>query len=152
MNKKEVVAPGREESISLKDNKILPKDIGKKKKPKQISLQKLDLGTNPINISSSNEFLDINNIFNFVKTRIKTILFLIFIIVIFVILFISFYYLLCFNYVYPKTQKEWIKASITIFVIMQILSVLKCLLETSLRFLSFRCKSEKLFKICKLLD
>ena len=87
MNKKEVVAPGREESISLKDNKILPKDIGKKKKPKQISLQKLDLGTNPINISSSNEFLDINNIFNFVKTRIKTILFLIFIIVIFVILF-----------------------------------------------------------------
>ena len=65
MNKKEVVAPGREESISLKDNKILPKDIGKKKKPKQISLQKLDLGTNPINISSSNEFLDINNIFNF---------------------------------------------------------------------------------------
>ena len=87
MNKKEVVAPGREESISLKDNKILPKDIGKKKKPKQISLQKLDLGTNPINISSSNEFLDINNIFNFVKTRIKTILFLIFIIVIFIILF-----------------------------------------------------------------
>ena len=87
MNKKEVVAPGREESISLKDNKILPKDIGKKKKPKQISLQKLDLGTNPINISSSNEFLDINNIFNFIKTRIKTVLFLIFIIVIFVILF-----------------------------------------------------------------
>ena len=87
MNKKEVVAPGREESISLKDNKILPKDIGKKKKPKQISLQKLDLGTNPINIASSNEFLDINNIFNFVKTRIKTILFLIFIIVIFIILF-----------------------------------------------------------------
>ena len=87
MNKKEVVAPGREESISLKDNKILPKDIGKKKKPKQISLQKLDLGTNPINIASSNEFLDINNIFNFVKTRIKTVLFLIFIIVIFVILF-----------------------------------------------------------------
>ena len=87
MNKKEVVAPGREESISLKDNKILPKDIGKKKKPKQISLQKLDLGTNPINIASSNEFLDINNIFNFIKTRIKTVLFLIFIIVIFVILF-----------------------------------------------------------------
>ena len=78
--------------------------------------------------------------------------YLAFIIVIFVILVISFYYLLCFNYVYPKTQKEWIKASITIFIIMQILSVLKCLLETSLRFLSFRCKSEKLFKISKLLD
>ena len=29
---------------------------------KQIQLQKLDLGTNPINISSSNEFLNINHI------------------------------------------------------------------------------------------
>ena len=78
--------------------------------------------------------------------------YLAFIIVILVILLISFYYLLCFNYVYPKTQLEWVKASITIFVIMQILSVLKCFLETCLRFLSFHCRSEKLFKISKLLD
>ena len=40
--KKEVVAPGKEESISLKENKVLPNNSGKKKKPKQISLQKLD--------------------------------------------------------------------------------------------------------------
>ena len=78
--------------------------------------------------------------------------YLTFIIVIFVILLISFYYLLCFNYVYPKTQVEWVKASLTIFVIMQILSILKCFLKTCLRFLSFRCRSEKLFKISKLLD
>ena len=73
-----------------------------------------------------------------------------FIITIFVLLLISFYYLLCFNYVYPKTQSEWVKASITIFIIMQILSILKCFLKTCLRFLSFSCESEKLSKICNL--
>ena len=86
-NKKEVVAPGKEESISLKENKVLPNNIGKKKKPKQISLQKLDLGTNPINISSSNEFLNINYIYNFIKARIKTFLFIIVFISVFIILF-----------------------------------------------------------------
>ena len=85
-NKKVVVAPGKEESISLKENKVIHNDIIKKK-PKQIQLQKLDLGTNPINISSSNEFLNINYIFNFIKTRIKTVLIIIFILVVFVLLF-----------------------------------------------------------------
>ena len=75
--------------------------------------------------------------------------YLAFIIVIFVLLSAAFYYLLCFNYVYPKTQIEWVKCSITIFIIMQILSILKCFLETSLRFLSFRCESEKLYKISR---
>ena len=75
-----------------------------------------------------------------------------FIILIFIILFFSFFYLLCFNYVYPKTQLEWIKSSLTIFIIIQILSILKCFLETCLRFLSFRCNSEKLYKLSKLLD
>ena len=75
--------------------------------------------------------------------------YLAFIILIFVLLSTAFYYLLCFNYVYPKTQIEWVKCSITIFIIMQILSILKCFLETSLRFLSFRCESEKLYKISR---
>ena len=90
---------------------------------------------------------EIVDIINAIKNR-----YFAFIIMIFIILFISFYYLLCFNYVYPKTQIEWVKASITIFIIMQILSVLKCFLETCLRFLSFKCKSEKLYKLSKLLD
>ena len=85
-NKKEVVAPGREESISLKENKVIPNNTIKKK-PKQIQLQKLDLGTNPINISSSNDFININYIFNFIKTRIKTVLIIIFVLVVFVLLF-----------------------------------------------------------------
>ena len=86
-NKKEVVAPGKEESISLKENKVLPGSENKKKKPTNISLQKLDLGTKPINIASSNNFLNINDIINFIKTRIKTFLIVVVVIVVFVVLF-----------------------------------------------------------------
>ena len=69
-----------------------------------------------------------------------------------IILLFSFIYLLSFNHVYPYSQVEWIKSSITIIIIMQILSTLKCFLESSIRFLSFKLKSEKLYKIGKLLD
>ena len=78
--------------------------------------------------------------------------YLTFIIIILVLLLISLYYLLCFNYVYPKTQIEWIKASLTIFIIMQILSFLKCFFGTCLRFLSFKCESERIYKISKFFD
>jgi hypothetical protein len=74
------------------------------------------------------------------------------IIIVSIILIISFLYLLCFNYVYPYSQIEWIKSSVTIMIIMQVLSTLKCILETSLRYLSYRLNSEKLYKISKLLD
>ena len=72
--------------------------------------------------------------------------------IVFAILLISFYYLLCFNYVYPHTQVEWIKSSIVIMIIMQIISILQCLLEAILRFISFSCKSEKIFRISKLVN
>ena len=75
-----------------------------------------------------------------------------FIIISSIILLFSFFYLLCFNYVYPYTQIELIKSSITIVIIMQMLSTLKCFLESGLRFLSFRCQSEKLYKLSKMLD
>ena len=75
-----------------------------------------------------------------------------FISVVSIVLIISFFYLLCFNYVYPYSQIEWVKSSITIMIIMQILSVLKCFLETSMRFLSYKFRNEKLYKICKFLD
>ena len=75
-----------------------------------------------------------------------------FTIVVFVILLISLYYLLCFNYVYPKTQIEWIKSSIAIIILIQILSILLILLETIIRFLSFKCESEKLFKVSQFLS
>ena len=70
-----------------------------------------------------------------------------FIIMSFFIFVISLYYILCFNYVYPKTQTEWIKSSVLIIIIMQILSVLKCLFEAIFRFLSFKLESEQLYKV-----
>ena len=75
-----------------------------------------------------------------------------FVIFTFLILILFGIYLLCFNYVYPYTQYEWIKSSITLIIIMQILSTLTALAETILRFLSFRFKSERIFKVSKLLD
>ena len=88
---------------------------------------------------------NINNLINTLKTR-----YISFIIVVFVLLLISLYYLLCFNYVYPKTQIEWVKSSIAIIIIIQILSILQILLEAILRFLSFKCESEHLFKFGKI--
>ena len=88
---------------------------------------------------------NINELINTLKKR-----YISFIIFVFVILIISLYYLLCFNYVYPKTQIEWIKSSIAIIIIIQLLSVLQILLEAILRFLSFECESEKLFKFAKI--
>ena len=75
-----------------------------------------------------------------------------FIIVIFVLLLIFWIYLLCFNYVYPNTQIDWIKSSVVIVILMQIIYLLASICETILRFLSFCCKSERIFRISKLLN
>ena len=103
-DKKHVVAPGREESISLKENKVLAANDNKKKKTNQISLQKLDLGTAPINISTSNNIIDFNSIINFIKTRIKTVLAQIFVIIVFIIL------LSLKNVLFNKTEEEQTEA------------------------------------------
>jgi len=65
---------------------------------------------------------------------------------------ISWYYVSCFNNVYPGVKIEWIKSSITIILIMQIFSIILVLLEGLLRFLSFKCKSEKLYKIKQIIS
>ena len=62
------------------------------------------------------------------------------------------YYVICFNCIYPKIQIEWIKSSIFIFIIRQILSILQCFLETILRFISFRTENERIFKISKMIN
>ena len=77
---------------------------------------------------------------------------LLFIIIVYIILIISLFYFLCFNYVFPKTQIEWIKSSFAIMIIMQFLLNLKVLLETDLGFISFRFKNERIYKISKLCD
>ena len=71
----------------------------------------------------------------------------IFIIISFIIVIFTIYYSICFNYIYPHMIEEWIKSSFVIIFVMQIISVLTCLLETIIRYISFKCKSEKLFKI-----
>ena len=74
-----------------------------------------------------------------------------FIIISFIILLFSFFYLLCFNYVYTYSQIEWIKVCITILILRQIFSILKCFEKTCLRFLSFKCNIEKLYKFSQAL-
>ena len=78
--------------------------------------------------------------------------FLSFIILVFIIILISFFYLLCFNYVYPYTQIEWVKTSVTVIIIRQILSCLIIFFEVVFRFISFRCNSEKLYKLSKIMN
>ena len=70
-----------------------------------------------------------------------------FIILSFIIIIITLYYVFCFNNIYPHMRSEWIKSSIMIIIVMQILSLLACLLEAIIRFISFKCKSEKIYKI-----
>ena len=72
-----------------------------------------------------------------------------FIILVTILLLASLYYLLCFNYVYPKSQMEWIKSSIAIIIIIQILSVIKIFVGAVLRYLSFSCDNEYIFKFSK---
>jgi len=75
-----------------------------------------------------------------------------FIIITFVILIFTWYHIYCFNNIYPHMQKEWLIFSVLIILSVQILSLLASLAETILRFLSFRFKSEKLFKLSQLLS
>ena len=70
----------------------------------------------------------------------------------FIIISLTLYYIFCFNNVYPHMREEWIKSSIIIIIIMQILSILTCILEAIIRHFSFKCKSEKLYKISLLLS
>ena len=70
-----------------------------------------------------------------------------FIIFSFVITISTLFYILCFNIVYPSMKEEWIKTSVIIIFIMQILSLIECFLESFIRFVSFKLKSEKIYKI-----
>ena len=75
-----------------------------------------------------------------------------FIILSFFIIFLTLYYIFCFNNIYPHMRNEWIKSSIIIIFFRQLLSIFVCLLESIIRYISFKCKSEKIFKISLLLS
>jgi hypothetical protein len=59
---------------------------------------------------------------------------------------ITWFYVSCFNNVYPYLKIEWIKSSIFIIIILQFISIISCLLYAVFRFISIKCKSEKIFK------
>jgi len=75
----------------------------------------------------------------------------IFIIITGIIMMFSLYYIFCFNNIYSSIKEEWIKSSIIIIIIMQIFPIFLCFLDTSIRFISFKCKSERLFKLSSIL-
>ena len=71
----------------------------------------------------------------------------IFIVLSSIIMIFSLYYIFCFNNVYPCIKEEWLKSSLIIISIMQILPIFLAFLDASIRFISFRCKSERLFRL-----
>lgn len=70
-----------------------------------------------------------------------------FFIFVFVFFLLVWFYLLCFNYVYPHTQGEWIKSSIFFIILMQLLSIGVSLLQTILRYNSYALKNERIFRM-----
>ncbi len=71
----------------------------------------------------------------------------VFIFLCFLILIFSWYYVSCFNNVYYYSKYEWIYSSIAITFIMQILPIIFCFIEAIIRAISFKCKSERVYKL-----
>ena len=90
---------------------------------------------------------EINQMVKDIKRR-----YIIFIIITFLITIFTWIHISCFNIVYPHLKWEWFLFSVIIIIFMQMLSVLLCFLQASLRFISFKCKSEKIYKICYLIS
>ena len=65
----------------------------------------------------------------------------------FIIVIFTWYYISCLNNVYPHMKYEWLISSIIIIAICQILPFIFGFLETCVRFLSIKMKSEKVFKL-----
>ena len=90
---------------------------------------------------------DINQI---IKSTIKKINLLI--IINYIIIIFSWYYLSCFNNAYPKINEEWIFSSLFIIAVNQIMPIILAFIETSIRYMSIKFESEKLFKLSLLLS
>ena len=74
-----------------------------------------------------------------------------FIIVSYFITIFSLYYIFCFNNVYPNTSLNWIKSTIFLIILIQLVSFVYIFIESFLRQLSFMIKSEFIFKMSKIL-
>ena len=78
--------------------------------------------------------------------------YIIFIIICLFISVISWYYVCCFNNVYPGVRAEWIKSSVIIIILFQVISILTGFIEAILRLISFKYKSEKMYKLKQFLN
>ena len=76
----------------------------------------------------------------------------IFIILCFIFGVFIWYYIFCFNNVYPSMIKELVITTIIIYIIMQIIYLVLTILETIIRLIALKCKSERLFKISQFLS
>ena len=62
------------------------------------------------------------------------------------------FYVSCFNNVYPNTKYNWIKASVFFFIVIQLSSLVKILVQTLFRYISLKYKSKKIFELSKILN
>ncbi len=90
----------------------------------------------------TNMKLEINKIMKEIKIRYN-----IFIIMVTIFSLFSWFYISCFNNIYPHTKIEWIKSSIFSYLLIQLLSIIVILIETLLRFISFEIKSERMYRL-----
>ena len=70
-----------------------------------------------------------------------------FVILSYFVTILSWFYVSCFNNVYNYTQREWIKSSIFFFILIQFSYFIYSFIETVIRFLSFKCKSENIYEL-----
>ena len=63
---------------------------------------------------------------------------------------ICYIYISCFNNVYPYIRKEWINSSLFILAFMQFINLAFTFIQCSLRYLSIKFKSEKIFKLSQI--
>ena len=90
---------------------------------------------------------EMSQIIKNIKSRYNLIIIICFVAAIFI-----WYYVFCFNNIYPSMKKEWIITSVIMVFVMQFFYFLKLLIETIIRFIAIKCKSERLFKFSQFLS
>ena len=88
-----------------------------------------------------------NKLMKMIKRR-----YLFFIIISFIIIIFTLVHICCFNIVYKHTTFEWLIFSLLIIILIQFFSFFVCLIQSLLRFISFKTKSEKIYKLSLLLS
>ena len=91
--------------------------------------------------------IEISNVLKDIRKR-----FLILIIICIFFCIISFIYISCFNNVYPNSKSEWIKSSLFIIIITQLINLILTFAESSIRYMAIKCNSEKMFKLSLIIE